>query len=264
MLSNEGREHLDIGRSLIAGFNEGLAQEKLELKSRSRDAFINAGVVLALAVHTHQLGAMILDLLERETPVVLVLPNLRTCYEAALTAHWVAQSTDAAAALLNEDLRQRRNLQRTLRESASLQNFADRVAHADDPVLPNTTASQAQAKSIEQMFKDFDGAAGRDAYAYYRLLCGYSHARGTLIDQYLVETDESTTAPVALCLEPKEPIPPGAIAFLTGCCLIWAGSAVRYLGKDKLRRRKELRTAAKQLGISPDIQLSDQARHRQK
>ncbi|MFB8282665.1 hypothetical protein [Nocardia colli] len=52
-----------------------------------------------MAVHTHRLGALILDLIERETAVALVLPTLRACYEAALTAHWIAQSKNATFAM---------------------------------------------------------------------------------------------------------------------------------------------------------------------
>ncbi|WP_067470319.1 hypothetical protein [Nocardia amamiensis] len=260
MLSDDGRKHLDTSRNLITNFDALLIEDdELRIKVKDRDAYIKAGVVLAFAVHTHRLGEIVLDLVERDTSMVLVLPSVRACYETALTAHWIAQSADAAVALFNEEIRQRRNLAKTLRSASSsaMVGFADRVAHAD---LPDAlTSSSAQAKSVERMLKDFDGV-GTDAYAYYRLLSGYSHAGGSLADQYL---EEHPTSPFTLRLEPSDPITPDIGVYLIGCCLVWAGSAARYIQHDPKRRRQELRNAATKLGISPDLHLGPEALHRQ-
>ncbi|MBF6574147.1 hypothetical protein [Nocardia farcinica] len=258
MLSDDADNYLRVGRSLIENFEQVFEQDELSIKTRDPDTWIKAGMVLGLSLHTHRLGALILDLLERETAMVLVLPNLRACYEAAVTSHWIAQSTDAAVAAFNEEVRQRRNLSRTLsKASIPLQEHADRIAHADLP--DEQTSSSVQAKSVEKMLEDFDNV-GTDAYAYYRLLSWYSHAGVSLVDQYL---DEDPATAFALRLEPKQPIPSEAAIYLIACCLVWAGSAARYVQKDPTRRRKELRDVAKTLGISPDLHLSSKALLRQ-
>ncbi|MFF3224059.1 hypothetical protein ACFYV7_14800 [Nocardia suismassiliense] len=260
MLSEDGRKHLNTSRSLIRNFDALLiAEDELRIRVRDRDAFIKAGVVLAFAVHTHRLGEMVLDLVERDTSMVLVLPSVRACYETALTSHWIAQSADAAVALFNEEIRQRRNLAKTLRSASSpaMAGFADHIAHTD---LPDAlTSSSAQAKSVERMLQDF-GSVGTDAYAYYRLLSGYSHPGGSLADQYL---EDHQTSPFTLRLEPSDPLTPDSGIYLIGCCLVWAGSAARYIQHDPRRRRQELRDAATDLGISPDLHLGPQALHRQ-
>ncbi|MGW5439228.1 hypothetical protein [Nocardia asteroides] len=119
-LSENGRAQLLSSRNLIASFDGVLDEQQLRLRPRSDEALSQPAMVLGMAVHAHRLGALIIDLIERETTVTLVLPTLRACYEAALTAHWIAQSKNVAFAMFNEELRQRRGLQRSVRESISL------------------------------------------------------------------------------------------------------------------------------------------------
>ncbi|MDO3648672.1 DUF5677 domain-containing protein [Nocardia mangyaensis] len=262
MLSENGRAQLLSSRNLIASFDGVLDEEELRLRPRSGEALSQPAMVLGLAVHTHRLGALILDLIERETAVALVLPTLRACYEAALTAHWIAQSKNVAFAMFNEELRQRRGLQRSVRESISLNEIVEAIAHADEEYLSgNALTSKEQAQFIEQRLKDFD--VGAEAYAYYRLLCGYTHAGASVVDQYLEEAAEGDAGAFTLLTEPSEAIPADAIVALTGCCLIWAGSAVRYISDDRIRRRQELRDAAAEFGIVPDLRLSFAAQDRQ-
>ncbi len=82
---------------------------------------------------------------------MLVTPTLRACFEAALTAHWIAMSTDAAKAMFNKEVKQRRALQRTLADARSntMQEMVDRVAHTDLPML--VTSSEDQARFFERM-----------------------------------------------------------------------------------------------------------------
>lgn len=111
--------------------------------------------MLSLAIHVHQLGAVVLDLLDRRSPAALVMPTLRSCFETALTVHWIAQSRDAAVALYNKDLKSRRALKGTLSaaQSTTMQEIASRIAHADLPTL--STSSDRQAKFFEQLLADF-------------------------------------------------------------------------------------------------------------
>ncbi|MEV6361349.1 DUF5677 domain-containing protein [Nocardia asteroides] len=258
-------KYLSTGRALIASFDEHLGAS-LRIKTDSEDAYVKAGIVLSLAIHAHKLGALTLDLLERDTPAALVVPTLRACFETALTVHWVAQSKDAALAVYNKDLKQRRALQKTLSDarSSTMQDIASRVAHTDLPTL--STSSDNQAKFFEQLVADF-AAGGPDAYAYYRLLCAYTHPSASLSDQYLEESDqdsgEGTGAPFELRPDPRGPFPPTVCAHLVGCCLVWAGSAARYVQRDNTVRRSELRRVARELGTIADIQLADEAYLRQ-
>lgn len=189
MLPETALEYLKISRNLIEGFNEHLDRESLEIRTRANDAYVKAGMVLGLAVHAHQMGALALDLLERDTPIVLVAPTIRVCFESALTAQWIAMSTDAAKAMFNKEVNQRRAMQKTLTDARSntMQQLADRVAHTDLRKL--VTSSRDQAKFFEQMLGDFDGG-GPDAYAYFRMLSTFTHASASLVDRYLEEDSD--------------------------------------------------------------------------
>ncbi|MBF6278054.1 DUF5677 domain-containing protein [Nocardia nova] len=261
MLAETALEYLDISRGLIKSFDEQFDRESFRIKTRGRDAHVKAATVLGLAVHVHKLGAVALDLLEREVPVLLVIPTLRACFETALTAHWTAQSTDATAAMYNKEGNQRRAAQKTLAaaQSSTMQDLAARVAHTDLPKL--ATSSDQQAKYFEQLLADFD-ADGTDAYAYYRILSTFSHPSATLVDQYL-EEDPDPEVPFTLLTEPTDTLTPGACMNLVGCCLVWAGSAARYVQQDTKARRFELRDAANALGTIADIQLNPKALLRQ-
>ncbi|MGW5439227.1 hypothetical protein [Nocardia asteroides] len=127
--------------------------------------------------------------------------------------------------------------------------------------MGNALASKEQAKFTEQRLKDFE--VGAEAYAYYRLLCGYTHAGASVVDQYLEEAAEGDANAFSLLTEPREAIPANVIVALTGCCLIWAGSAVRYISGDRIRRRQELRDAAAEFGTVPELRLSFAAQDRQ-
>jgi hypothetical protein len=260
MLPDPAAEYLSIGRELIASFDKLASNGEQWIKTDSKDAYVKAGLALALAVHVHRLGTVALDLLERDTPVLLVVPTMRGCFETALTAHWIAQSSDAAYAMYNKEIKQRLALQKTLADaqSATMQEIADHIAHADLPSL--STSSDTQARNFEQLLKDL-APGGPDAYAYYRMLCGYTHPSGSLADQYL---EEHPTAPFQLRLEPKETFPLAVCTNLVGCCLVWAGSAARYVMRDKTARRSQLRSAAQALGTVADIKLNDEAFLRQR
>ncbi|MGS2811066.1 hypothetical protein [Nocardia sp. MW-W600-9] len=258
-------QYLSTGRELIASFNEHLGTN-LKIKTDSKDAYIKAGIVLSLAIHVHKLGALALDLLDRNTPPALMVPTLRACFETALTVHWVAQSQDAALAMYNKDLNQRRALQRTLTaaRSTTMQDIASRIAHTELPTV--STSSDNQAKVFEKLLADFV-PGGPDAYAYYRMLCGYTHPSASLSDQYLEQPDQDSeddsAAPFQLRSEPRGPFSPTICAHLLACCLVWAGSAARYVQQDNTVRRSELRRAARELGTEADIKLTDEAYLRQ-
>ncbi|MEU1523958.1 DUF5677 domain-containing protein [Nocardia rhamnosiphila] len=255
-------EYAQISRKLIAQFDEHIGRDSLRLETAGNRAALKAGVVLGLAVHVHKLSRVVLDLLEGDTPSSLVVPTLRTCFEASLTAHWVAQSVDAAAALFNEEFRQRRAIQQTMTtaQSSSTREAAVRVAHADSP--DSVTSSTVQARHFEQRLKDFEGG-GPDIYVLFRRLSTFSHAGASLIDLYHDNAPDDSEHLFTLRLDPKPPFPPEFCTSMIGCCLVWAGAAVCLVQQDADAWHFELRAAAAELDTLADIPLSADARRRQ-
>ena len=54
MLPDSTAEYLSIGRELIASFDELASTGEQRIKTDSKDAYVKAGLVLALAVHVHR------------------------------------------------------------------------------------------------------------------------------------------------------------------------------------------------------------------
>ncbi|MEU5844503.1 DUF5677 domain-containing protein [Rhodococcus sp. NPDC047139] len=221
--------------------------------------------VLALAHHVRRLGAAALDLIESHGPLVAA-PTIRSCFEYALTAMWIAQSTDAVQAWIAQDPASRRALQQSLRaaDSDELRQIAEKVVGTD--LLGIESNSTAQANKIVKMVADFDG--GGDLYAHYRLLCGLTHASPMLTDFYL---DLDKSSPRSNGYEfvpfPQEPNRP-ALVLLVASSMLWALSAMRFIRRDKNDAagkvlRSRVRAAARELGMPPDYQLTAEAIARQ-
>lgn len=253
--------HATVGRELITTFFAHLAAGQLEVKQRSGADRGRAGAVFGFAIHAHHTGRVALDLLEQEH-VVLAMPTVRACFEHALTAHWIAQSTpDAALAVFNHELNQRRAMAQTLSEATipQFQQAAAKIGHLGDPLV--ATGSDGQAKVFASLLKDFEGG-GPDIYAHYRLLCAFTHPRMTVADAYLYAEPSPTAGGYGLELAPA-PWDRLPWVNMVASCLVWAGSAARYIQKDKTVRRQYLRDAATALGTEPDIHLTAAALARQ-
>ncbi|MBH0118519.1 hypothetical protein I0Q12_02775 [Rhodococcus sp. CX] len=110
------------------------------------------------------------------------------------------------------------------------------------------------------MLADLEG--GSELYAVYRYLCGFTHASPTLTDQYL-HLDESPGS-IGYGFDPHPPELDRAphIRFVASS-MLWALSAVRFILKDGKTLRSDLRNAARELGIRPDLQLTAKALARQ-
>jgi hypothetical protein len=72
----------------------------------------------ALCAHVYELADIAIDLLARGRSTAAT-PIVRSIYESALTAHWIAQAEDGAEAFVREDVRQRKAMQETLRTAMS-------------------------------------------------------------------------------------------------------------------------------------------------
>jgi len=249
---DEQRRVSSVARGLLAGWE---ARADAPLVGTRKRKFQQQQQQLALAhglcAHVHYLAGPALDLLDKGQ-VLASLPLVRACFESAVTAQWVTQTTDGAPAFVNEDVRQRRAQVQTL-EKAISQVFREAApevaANLVDPLETSATA-----KGFHNLCNDLV-PGGADAYSIYRMLSQYSHASVLVIDEYLQATD--TGPGLALRTAPVEPN--GATwTNVLAAALVWAGRAIDYLDKDHVRR-SELRAAAASLGITSELQLSEAA-----
>jgi hypothetical protein len=227
----------------------------LTLRRRDHD-IARAGTTHALAAHVHRVAEVALDLLNRGL-VIEAMPLVRSCYESALTAHWLVQVPGAPVALANEYVRNRRNLIKTLAESSPfLQSLGERFQ--EDESLPEEgPVPTVSARRFDELCSDLT-PGGADAYAHYRLMSSMVHPTVFLIDFYTREDpDPANNAGFKLSNEPEQPNPMPYLAFVLAS-LIWAGRAVDYLDQTKARR-SELRAAARKMGITSELHPSPSA-----
>ena len=203
-----------------------------------------------LCAHVHELATTVVPLL-RDGKTTVATPLVRSIYEAALTAHWVAQAEDGGEAYVREDLRQRRAMRETLlkAESQAFRAGADTIAHLDLEV--SQTPDEDAARRFHLLCDDLH-PGGPDAYAWYRFLSAMTHPGLLLTDAYLDEEHGK----IILNNRPKDP-PAGIWLFLTVASMVWAGRAVTYMQIDANDRRDYLRSVARQIGVESELKLSD-------
>jgi hypothetical protein len=243
-------------RSLIEGWSAAPASgvtfgQKGRVPSRGRFVLIHS-----FAAHTHRLAAAALDMLDAGLTIE-VLPLIRQALESALTAVWLAQNEDAGNAFANEHIRQRRSIRLSMERSPN-PVFANGAATLPDVELEDLdSASNAQARSFQQLCDDLAGA--RDLYLYYRLLSEYIHPSMRLAEQYVLP-DQDRNDIESLLLAPNTEIDT-VWRWCLAASVLWAGTAVDYVDVSR-RRRSELRAAARAIGTQRDLQLTPQALER--
>jgi hypothetical protein len=134
--------------------------------------------------------------------------------------------------------------------SAVFREAATTVTGIDFASLPTS----ASAKQFNDVCQDL-APGGTDAYVIYRQMSHLSHASVLVADQYLEEIDHKPG--IALRLEPKEP-DGRPWTHLLVASLVWAGRAIEYLDKHH-RRRAQLLSTARAIGVAPHLHLSDRA-----
>lgn len=264
MSSTDTPDYAGIAVRLFGLWDEMLHSETFTVISGNQFDAEKSTRVLALAHHVRRLGAGALDLIDSHGPLVAV-PTIRSGYECALTAMWIAQSTDAVQAWIAQDPAMRRAMQKSLRaaDGEQLRRAAEKVVGTDPLGIESNSGTQAD--KIVEMLDDFDG--GRDLYVHYRLLCGFTHASPMLTDYYLGLDPSPGSNGYAFVPTPEEPDRTPLVLFIAAS-MLWALSAMRFIRKNKndagsKALRSRLRGAARELGMPSEYHLTAKAIARQ-
>ncbi len=224
---------------------------RLKRQTLARDVLI-----FSYSMHAHHLAHSCLKLAEQDLWIE-GYPILRTCFEMAVSAQWLYATKEAVEISLYEAERNRKNLI----NSALAAQFIDK-AEADKRLAE----IQKQLDELEDAKKrglptKFIGVCedlrgGDFLYLTYRMLSHYCHAGPGVADFY-VRLDEDGW--VKEFGDPNDTEADHRAALYQLCMsLIWAGRAADAIGKVTGRRR-QLREAAKLLGVPDYLQLSDKA-----
>jgi len=250
-------EIVQLGRDLVIAWVEPSGVEYI-VKTARMQGMAHVPTVHGLAAHTHTLGRAALDLYERGQ-MVAAMPIVRACYEAGLRAQWIAQSKDAIAAFANEDLRNRKNTARLMREGASdlFRGSADKLAHLYIDALDSSV--DAQARNFESMCSDLT-PGGPDMYLVYRAMSMEAHPSIMVVDQYLDERPDSESGVALLSVAKRSG---GEVWLLmVVASMVWSARALDFFIEGR-PRRNELRRAAQQLGVAEFFELTPDAKRRE-
>lgn len=174
------------------------------------------------------------------------MPNVRACFESAVSAAWTQQTGKAGVdATLYERSRQAVNLMATA-ESAGIgvpQDLREQIH--DAARRAQAPAKAAQARTFPAMCKDLQEGDG--LYLMYRHSSDAAHAPSALV-RHLVAGPRDELVAVK---QPAAPEGTQSVAALTvAYALVWAGRAFVEVGLHK-PGKQPLRKAAMRLGITP-------------
>lgn len=246
---------LAILDELWDGWNDFLYRDGGQL-SRPRDAEhpMTAAIVMALASQVSELSRAVATLARADMGDLTMLPLVRTSYETAITAHWLAQVPDATNAFINEDSRSRKALSLHL-PNAQSETFRESVESIRRRIVAaQPTSSGTPARQFSAMCDDLE-LAGVDAYIYYRCACALVHPSVLVADQFL-EIDEKD-----LVVNGASKPMGDAWIFLATASVVWAQMAANYCDPARTRRNT-LRRIGRELGISPVLTISGAASRR--
>lgn len=213
-----------------------------EYTARTRD-IPTSRVVFVLAATAHNLARAAAHLWDGGF-LTESMPNVRTCFEAGVSAAWTQQTgRRGVEAYLYERARQSQAILRQLDEAGNAVPDAVREAVDTAPLLAQPPQLKDRARSIQAMCRDLDYGAG--LYLLYRELSDEAHASIGLI-RYLARTPADNLVPLT---QPRHGEHADTLAaFAVACALIWAGRAFSEVSLHKPHKRA-LRAAAQELGI---------------
>ncbi|MFE1664551.1 DUF5677 domain-containing protein [Microbacterium sp. P02] len=215
-------------------------------------------VVTVLARHVHETARAVRVLTDGEMTTSSV-PIVRSVYETALTAMWIAQSKDdnGTTAFLHENARSRAALQKTVEKTSAV--FRDSAASIPDTDVTPFQGSLDNTRNFQQICNDLT-PGGSDAYFVYRALSSYSHPSDYLLDLYVGPSQGSSPLP-GFMDEPDDAFPRETLLYFTAMSMVWAGRAFTFISKDQTHRDL-LRRVARDLQMQDVLELSTEYHQR--
>lgn len=212
--------------------------------------------VYGLGMHAVQSGQAMIEMHESGRQL-LSLPLARLSLESAINALWLVQTGEGLMGFVNEGTRQRNNVFIEMAKSANEIFREGAAAHGAEEAYPQSF-TDAAARNFQQMTEALQG--GHDAYLLYRMLSQYSHPGLRLVDEYLLENEESESGVTLITTPDKfaaddDP----AFLFITVVAMMWGARALDHLQMDH-RHRSRLRAIAKTLTAPETLNLTAKAR----
>ncbi|GAA1928146.1 hypothetical protein GCM10009737_32500 [Nocardioides lentus] len=251
----EQTQLIEMGRELLVRTADWKPAGVLEIKSSRMSSLAHGPIVHGLARHGLRAGSAALDLHERGLHIE-AMPLSRTAWEFGVTAMWVANSREGAAAIHEESRRLHTYLLQGMQDLPGIDPFdvAQRVGaiYGDE----QATSAKSQARRFHDRCLAL-GRIGEQGYTVYRAMSAYCHPSIFLVDKYLEPSDSE--AGVKLRHTPVD-TEARAWVYLTVMAMMWAARSFDVMTFDH-PHREYLRQFAHRLETPVDIaQLTDEAK----
>ncbi len=157
------------------------------------------GALLAgFHAHAHALAETTIPLWADEVLIVAARPLARSLFETGVLAQWVSLDFDAGAAVVAAYSESQRKLADNFKLARRLSTLAPGV-EANRPQVESPKRGVASSfRNVTDQFED-----GDEVYAYYRLLCGHTHAGVEVADQWLELADDGRAFSVRSAPRPQ-------------------------------------------------------------
>jgi hypothetical protein len=233
----------DLATGLLESWDAYTGQQDIEATVTDR-SLPQLLVTFGLAAHAHRLARPALNLLNAGL-VIESAPIVRSMYECALTAQWIAQVEGAEAAFYNQQTRMRKTMLMSIAGLNLRQVDPEQIASSLLEIESAEALETKAAHSFEAICNSLT-PGGAQAYTQYRLMCSYSHPSALLVDHYFQEIEGFPR--VGRRDEPEQPQPMSWAVFVLGS-LVWAGQAVEYSDPNRTREN-DLESVASRIGIA--------------
>jgi hypothetical protein len=170
-----------------------------------------------LAAHANDLAIDTLDLIRRHR-FDSAIPLTRLIFECAMHCQWLATNPLAHSALLTADEIHRKNLNNTLKASASFKHLFIAESATAEPATPG--APRSSLESICKALNDGD----ESLYVIYRSLSGGGHSGVSLIERWIEEISDPPG--VGFRIKPSvQPYQFNQLAGTVAISLLWTNAA---------------------------------------
>ncbi|MDH2442379.1 DUF5677 domain-containing protein [Amnibacterium sp. CER49] len=216
---------------------------------------VNLALVYAFAAHTVEMARGALALYAAGLPFAAV-PVMRTAMECAMTAAWLSVAPEQTRSFLYAGAVDRR---KALNDMAALRlvDVEEALAEARELVTELKADETDAGRLIRLRMEELAGGAA--LHVDYRVLSGLSHPSPLMADEWLEQVEQSAAAPLGLGFRERPGLTPAWTTAGLGillCMVVHAETALDSI-LPKPRAQSQLRTLARQLGISDTIRLAE-------
>ena len=213
-------------------------------------------VIWAYTNHVVELMRTVLELSKADRMIVAV-PLIRLILELTMTSIWIYLEPARVRGVIHESLRQRRAGIKDILELGA-EGFSEELLQKVSMEMDEFAAdAHPGGRHFEQRCREIVDGLG--VYATWRVMSSLSHPGLAMADSYLVEAPRTSANPLGIHFSSNKKLGDREAWLGTAIGMLLASLKVCDLIDADGRRRSQIASGAKKLGISLDFRLVSSA-----